>query len=147
MTNWKWKKEVLGIKEGHHTARKIERVFYANDIHWVVSWERLNDDDGTSQITCWWCDHPPCHNHNHPLPYQLTESSCSITMNNSSNCSRKTLCGTIYIVPWTLPLYVDYTPYWNTLNRSWSWGIWGMPQALINMPSKTLMKNIFIHAM
>ena len=99
MTNWKWKKEVLGIKEGHHTARKIERVFYANDIHWVVSWERLNDDDGTSQITCWWCDHPPCHNHNHPLPYQLTESSCSITMNNSSNCSRKTLCGTIYIVP------------------------------------------------
>ena len=26
-------KEVLGIKEGHHTARKIERVFYANDIH------------------------------------------------------------------------------------------------------------------
>ena len=36
------------------------------------------------------------------------ESSCSITMNNSSNCSRKTLCGTIYIVPWTLPLYVDY---------------------------------------
>ena len=26
-------KEVLGIKEGHHAARKIERLFYANDIH------------------------------------------------------------------------------------------------------------------